>query len=82
MPGLSPGQARQLLQALEERAALAGEDKARYPVPEPLARSFAGQVWWALMQELSDRPLTTVLGLLASATYPVWWFVQAAHRWF
>ncbi|MDE2344816.1 MAG: hypothetical protein KGL63_15760 [Betaproteobacteria bacterium] len=82
LPGLTPGQRQQLFQALDERAALNGEDKARYPVPELLTRSLSGQAWWALMQELFDHPLKTLLGLAATLTYPLWWFAHGLQRWF
>ncbi|MBU6504121.1 MAG: hypothetical protein KGL17_00530 [Betaproteobacteria bacterium] len=82
LPGLTPGQKQQLFQALEQRAELNGEERARYPVPELLAHSLVGMAWWALMQELYDHPLKTVLGLTATVTYPLWWIAHGLHRWF
>ncbi|MDE1942501.1 MAG: hypothetical protein KGI47_05090 [Betaproteobacteria bacterium] len=82
LPGLTPGQKQQLFQALGERAALNAEDKDRYPVPELLVRSLSGQAWWALMQELFDHPLKTLVGLAATLTYPLWWIVHCVQRWF
>lgn len=82
LPGLNTLQKRQLFQALAERAVLADEERARYPMPEILAGSFAGLGWWVLMQELYDRPLKTIVGFLASMTYPLWWLAHALHRWF
>ncbi|NDU91764.1 MAG: hypothetical protein G3I10_04025 [Ferrovum sp.] len=81
LPGLSEIQQRQLFQALIKRSELDHEARLEFPVPEPLAHTFLGQGWWALLKELYDRPLMTTLGFTAATTYPLFLLMHLLHRW-
>jgi hypothetical protein len=82
MPGLSSGQRKSLFAALTQRAALDARSREVFLTPEALSHTVTGQVWWALMMELQDRPLITVVGLLATSTYLVLWTYKQLHRFF
>ncbi len=79
LPGLTKQSQGRLWIALQRRLRMPREQRANFPVPARLARSWAGQGWWALLTEFQDRPLLTALGLLATATYPFLWL--ALHYW-
>ncbi len=76
LPGLSEGQSRVLREALDERMQEPPGLRERYPVPAPLKQSLTGQFWWLIFKELHDRPLATLLGIAASLTYPLVWWVR------
>ncbi len=76
LPGLSDDQSRDLREALDERMRTPAGQRERYPVPASLKRSLTGQFWWLMFKELHDRPLATLLGITASLTYPLVWWVR------
>lgn len=82
MPGLSLTQRKCLFAALTERAALDASGREVFSTPEALSHTGSGQVWWALMMELQDRPFVTVVGLIATSTYLVLWIYKQLHRVF
>ncbi len=75
LPGLSRQAQGRLWIALRRRWSLPKVQREAYLLPAPLARSRIGQGWWALLTEFQDRPVFTVLGLLATLTYPVLWII-------
>ena len=82
MPGLSFSQRKCLFAALTARAALNASGREAFSTPEALSHTGSGQVWWALMMELQDRPLVTVLGLIATSSYLLLWIYKQLHRFF
>lgn len=76
LPGLSEGQSRVLREALDDRMQKPAGQRERYPVPALLKRSLPGQFWWLMFKELHDRPLATLLGITASFTYPLVWWIR------
>ncbi len=81
LPGLSVEQQQQLFHALVSRSALDGDTRNEYPAPDFVSDTFFGHSWWALLKELYDRPLLTVLGLVATCTYPLFWLKHLLNRW-
>ena len=82
LPGLSKTQQEVLFQALLARAELETDQKFHFDIPPVLAASLSGQGWWALMLELHDRPLVTLLGLAGCITYPLVWLSRFMRHWF
>jgi hypothetical protein len=82
LPGLDATQRTQLFLALAQRSLLSEGPREAFPMPEALSGSWSGRAWWVFMVELHDRPLHTVLGLLAVLTYPGVLLFHWVHRWF
>lgn len=82
MPGLSLAQRKQLFNSLSQRSAIDLDSRKHFLMPETLTHSFGGQIWWAFMMELQDRPLMTAIGLVAASTYPVVWLFKHLRHFF
>lgn len=76
LPGLSRQAQGRLWIALQRRWALPKVQRESYQLPAHMTRSRIEQGWWALLTEFQDRPVMTVLGLLATLTYPILWLLM------
>jgi hypothetical protein len=73
LPGISEKHSTLLYRALGERSSLSEKERSGYSLPRELSGNWAAQWWWALFTEINDRPLWTLLGLLAALSYPLFW---------
>lgn len=73
LPGISHMDSALFFRALQERALLSQIQRRRGKIPEGLMGQWPAQWWWAFFTELQDRPLWTLLGLLAAVSYPLFW---------
>jgi hypothetical protein len=71
--GLTEEQSNALAQGLSRRALVPRDVRGQYPMPAGLKGTWIGCWWWALASEWQDRPLLTLLGVLAVVSYPVVW---------
>ena len=78
--GLTEEQSSALMRGLNQRALMENENRGQCPMPTGLKGTWLGCWWWAIACEWQDRPLITLLGVLAVLSYPVVWFCLRHYR--